>query len=482
MDNDRKQLCERLIKKVFQFAELKASRIQRAERLEQKIASINATPAVEEELKADLRKREREYLRLMRRKINVNLFEKIKMLGKGAFGSVWLVREKSTQKYFAMKQLCKDEMIRRGQVEHCITEKEIMASSVSDWIIRLYYSFQDDLYLYLVMEFAIGGDLMGLLIRVDLFPEPVARFYMSQCCACINEIHKNNSFYRDAKPDNFLISESGHVKLSDFSLAKDFKSRPGTMEVTTMSDEHLGTGSINPLASPTLSPGLSGTASSLRSEATGSITAPSMTVPDNVGIMHNRAYSTVGTLDYSAVEIVRKDPGGYGHKVDWWSMGAILYECVFGYPPFGSDNPRDSVKKIVKYKQYLKFPADPKVSPECIDLIKHLICEPEERYDFEQIKAHPWFANVDWNDLHSYNPPFKPNVSSEVDLKYFDFVNEAKDGGPVEALPECKEQVKWFSPPTFGNYTYRAFPGTVDLRTNANNRTNVKDLFKPPGN
>lgn len=176
MDNDRKQLCERLIKKVFQFSELKANRIQRAERLEQKIASINATPAMEEELRADLRKREREYLRLIRRKINVNLFEKIKMLGKGAFGSVWLVREKSTQKYFAMKQLCKDEMIRRGQVEHCITEKEIMASSVSDWIIRLYYSFQDDLYLYLVMEFAIGATLWVFWLGLTCFQSQLHAF------------------------------------------------------------------------------------------------------------------------------------------------------------------------------------------------------------------------------------------------------------------------------------------------------------------
>lgn len=480
MEGDRKQLCERLIRKVFQFSELKASRLQRAERLEQKIASGGATLCSEKDLRDDLRKRELEYLRLMRRKISVDLFEKIQMLGKGAFGSVWLVREKSTSKYFAMKQLCKEEMIKRGQVEHCITEKEIMASSVSDWIIRLYYSFQDELYLYLVMELAIGGDLMGLLIRVDLFPEPVARFYMTQCCACINEIHKNNSFYRDAKPDNFLILKSGHIKLSDFSLAKDFNSRPGTMDPATIIDEHTGTGLANQFTSPPLSPEINTATASLRSEGTGTLNAPATgLISDTVGIMHNRAYSTVGTLDYSAVEIVRKDKGGYDHKVDWWSMGAILYECVFGYPPFGSDNPRDSVKKIVKYKQYLKFPTEPKVSPECIDLIKHLLCEPEERYDFEQIKAHPWFDNVDWNSLHSYNPPFKPNVDSDEDLKYFDFVNEAKDGASVESLPESKKDMKWFSQPTFGNYTYRAFPGTMDSRTNTTTKTTAKELFKP---
>lgn len=130
------------------------------------------------------------------------------MLGKGAFGSVWLVREKSTQKYFAMKQLCKDEMIRRGQVEHCITEKEIMASSVSDWIIRLYYSFQDDLYLYLVMEFAIGGDLMGLLIRVDLFPEPVARFICRNAVLVLMKFIRTTPFIGTPSQITFLFRKA----------------------------------------------------------------------------------------------------------------------------------------------------------------------------------------------------------------------------------------------------------------------------------
>ncbi|TNJ28197.1 Kinase, AGC NDR [Giardia muris] len=448
-------LREYLTRKTLQFGELKRNRASRKELLEARLAERGCTEEQKKAYRQELRSRELQYLRLMRQNIGVDSFEKIQMLGRGAFGSVWLVRERATQRLFAMKQLRKEEMIKRRQIEHCITEKEIMASSMSDWIVRLHYSFQDEQYLYLVMEFAIGGDLMGLLIRVDTFPEPVAKFYMAQCCTSINEIHKMNSFYRDAKPDNFLIMENGHIKLSDFSLAKNFQ--------TNRSNQNTGTSTTDSLTA-TLSDATIGLERS--------------TQMDHVSISHNRAYSAVGTLDYSAVEIVRKDKSGYNHKVDWWSLGAILYECVFGYPPFASDTSKDSVKKIVNYKTYLRFPKDSEVSSECKDLISHLLCEPEERYDFDQIKAHPWFHDVDWNDLHSYTPPFLPTVSSPTDLKYFDFVQEQGTSAehPVEA-PATTKQYQWFSGGNHvKNYTYRNFPGTIDCRTET--RTSLKDIFR----
>lgn len=446
-------------KKLAQFAEIKEQRKERARLLEQRMTEENYPEATKTRFRQELAKRETEYLRVMRKKIGIESFEKIKMLGKGAFGAVWLVREKKNGRICAIKQLDKKEMVSRGQIEHCKTERDLMSSSLSEWIILLHYSFQDKNYLYLVMDFAIGGDLMGMLIRVDVFPEYVAKFYIAEACTCIHEIHKNHSLYRDAKPDNFLISASGHLRLSDFGLSKRANKTDPSSDAA-LKDVH---GACDVEA------------------ATAEQADESLSKTDHSRL---RAHSTVGTPDYSAVEILRKDPQGYDHKVDWWSIGAILFECVFGYPPFASDSSRETCKKIVNYRQALRFPREPKVSRECIDLLLHLLCEPEVRYDFDQIKAHPWFTGIDWSNLQAYKPPFKPVVDSDTDTRYFDFIDDGAEQKKQAAHgPNSKKTMAWFTQDdNFKGYTYRAFPGTVKgEKTDTSHRTSLRQIFGNSG-
>jgi serine/threonine protein kinase len=142
------------------------------------------------------------------------------IIGRGAFGEVRLCREKKSGNIYAMKKLKKSEMLRRGQVEHVRAERNLLAEVASHCIVKLYYSFQDTEYLYLIMEYLPGGDIMTLLIREDTLSENMARFYMAQSVLAIESIHKHNYIHRDIKPDNLLLDKNGHMKLSDFGLCK----------------------------------------------------------------------------------------------------------------------------------------------------------------------------------------------------------------------------------------------------------------------
>lgn len=464
MDADQVQAAKvSLRRRIFQLADLMLQRQERRLLLERRMEESHLPEEQREKFREELQRRETRYLRVMRQRINVGSFEKVQMLGKGAFGAVWLVREKNTGRVYAMKQLNKAEMIRRGQIEHCKTERNLMSSSLSQWVIQLHYSFQDEDFLYLVMDFAIGGDLMGLLIRVDIMPELVAKFYFAEAAMCLNEVHSTNCLYRDVKPDNFLIMEDGHLRLSDFGLAKQGDPRPQYEQ------------------------DLSQPPARAQEERQGARSG-------QMGVDHCRlrAFSTVGTPDYSAIEVLRRDPGGSTYKSDIWGLGVVLFESLFGYPPFSSDSAKETCRRILNYKKYLVFPNDPNdpdrplVSPEAIDLIRHLICEPDERYDFAAIKRHPWLADVDWGRLRQYQPPFRPHVSSDTDTRYFDFVAEHK--GDADAIAQeqealkraAKKEIRGYTDEVFKGYSYRAFPGTLDERGVAP-RPRLSDIFGSVG-
>ncbi|KAK6785899.1 hypothetical protein RDI58_014424 [Solanum bulbocastanum] len=188
--------------------------------LEQKLADADVSQEDQTNLLKFLEKKETEYMRLQRHKMGADDFELLTMIGKGAFGEVRICREKTTGQVYAMKKLKKSEMLRRGQVEHVKAERNLLAEVDSDCIVKLYYSFQDDDYLYLVMEYLPGGDMMTLLMRKDILTEDEARFYVAETVLAIESIHKHNYIHRDIKPDNLLLDRYGHLKLSDFGLCK----------------------------------------------------------------------------------------------------------------------------------------------------------------------------------------------------------------------------------------------------------------------
>lgn len=148
-------------------------------------------------------------------------FLKIATIGKGSTCQVHLVQEKTTQKVYAMKMMNKVQLLKRNQVSHIRTERDILTLSYGNpWLVQLYYSFQDDDYLYLIMEYIPGGDLMGLLILKNFFTEDQTRFFIAEIILSVLSVHKMHYVHRDLKPDNILIDKNGHIKLSDFGLSK----------------------------------------------------------------------------------------------------------------------------------------------------------------------------------------------------------------------------------------------------------------------
>lgn len=142
------------------------------------------------------------------------------IIGKGAFGEVRVCREISTGEIVAIKKMRKEDMFQKNQIMHVRTEKEILTTARTSWVVNLRYSFQDDYFLYLVMDFLPGGDLMSLLMKKDILSEEEAKFYTAEMVLAIEAVHNLNSIHRDLKPDNILIDKDGHIQLSDFGLSK----------------------------------------------------------------------------------------------------------------------------------------------------------------------------------------------------------------------------------------------------------------------
>ncbi|KAL3328564.1 hypothetical protein AABB24_035948 [Solanum stoloniferum] len=332
-------------------------RKERRSILEKKLADADVSEEDQNNLLKFHEKKETEYMRLQRHKMGADDFELLTMIGKGAFGEVRVCREKTTGHVYAMKKLKKSEMLRRGQVEHVKAERNLLAEVDSNCIVKLYCSFQDDEFLYLIMEYLPGGDMMTLLMRKDTLTEDEARFYVAETVLAIESIHIHNYIHRDIKPDNLLLDRYGHLRLSDFGLCKP-------LDCSTLEEKDFAGGDSAHGAS--------------RSDGS---SAPKRTQQEQLQHWQkNRrtlAYSTVGTPDYIAPEVLLKK--GYGMECDWWSLGAIMYEMLVGYPPFYSDDPMSTCRKIVNWKSHLKFPEEAKLSSEAEDLIGKLLCHVTQR-------------------------------------------------------------------------------------------------------
>uniref|UniRef100_A0A0E0L4J2 non-specific serine/threonine protein kinase n=1 Tax=Oryza punctata TaxID=4537 RepID=A0A0E0L4J2_ORYPU len=460
--------------------------------LERKLQDAEVPVEEQNNILKHLEKKETEYMRLQRHKMGVEDFELLTIIGRGAFGEVRLCREKASKNVYAMKKLKKSEMLRRGQVEHVKAERNLLAEVDSAFIVKLYYSFQDEEYLYLIMEYLPGGDMMTLLMRKDTLTEDEARFYIAETVLAIESIHKHSYIHRDIKPDNLLLDCSGHLKLSDFGLCKplDSSNFPNLNE-----PDYTSTKGTKPL--PDSSSRLSSS-------------APKRTQQEQLSHWQkNRrmlAYSTVGTPDYIAPEVLLKK--GYGMECDWWSLGAIMYEMLVGYPPFYSEDPMSTCRKasklvysstgnthvasrIVNWRSHLKFPEEAKLSPEAKDLISKLLCNVEQRLGTKgahEIKAHPWFRGLPWERLYQMKAAFIPEVNGELDTQNFEKFEEtgaqiqsSSKSGPWRKMLPSKDA-------NFVGYTYKNFEivnddevaGIAELKkkSSKSKRPTIKTLFE----
>ncbi|CAK9297531.1 unnamed protein product [Gordionus sp. m RMFG-2023] len=402
--------------------------------------------------------KETEFLRLKRCRLGVDDFEPMKVIGRGAFGEVRLVQKKDTGHVYAMKILRKSEMLEKEQVAHVRAERDILVQADHEWVVKMYYSFQDAQNLYLIMEFLPGGDLMTLLMKMDTLNEESTKFYIAETALAIQSIHNLGFIHRDIKPDNLLLTAKGHIKLSDFGLCTGLKKSHRTefyKNLSQVQSEELR-------YSSSTNPELTYLDSKRRRESW----------------KKNRralAYSTVGTPDYIAPEVFTQS--GYTESCDWWSMGVIMYEMLIGYPPFCSETPQETYRKIMNWKETLIFQPENPISNHAKDLIKKLCCDYEHRLGhgagLEEIKTHPFFSGIDWSFIKDRPAVVRITVSSIDDTSNFDEFPEV----PLEIPRPSKDLEEsngvGFKDWVFVNYTYKRFDGlTTRFRNNNINNNN----------
>ncbi|KAI9505679.1 kinase-like domain-containing protein [Coemansia spiralis] len=306
-------------------------------------------------------------------------FTKIKLLGKGDVGKVYLVRQKESGKLYAMKVLSKAEMIKRNKIKRVLAEQEILATANFPFIVTLYHTFQSDERLYFCMDYCIGGEFFRVLQSRPgkCLPEEDAKFYAAEVTCALEYLHLSGFIYRDLKPENILLHETGHIMLTDFDLSKQ-SDPPGTPTVLKNSSFFYSLPSID----------------------TRSCTA---------GLRTN---SFVGTEEYIAPEVIK----GVGHSsaVDWWTLGILIFEMLYGSTPFKGSNRNATFRNILKSD--IVFPQPPThqaVSASCKALIRRLLTKNDKkrlgsRAGAADIKQQPWFKNITWALLRNRTPPILP--------------------------------------------------------------------------
>ncbi|XP_057170377.1 RAC-beta serine/threonine-protein kinase isoform X8 [Ursus arctos] len=297
-----------------------------------------------------------------RAKVTMNDFDYLKLLGKGTFGKVILVREKASGRYYAMKILRKEVIIAKDEVAHTVTESRVLQNTRHPFLTALKYAFQTHDRLCFVMEYANGGELFFHLSRERVFTEERARFYGAEIVSALEYLHSRDVVYRDIKLENLMLDKDGHIKITDFGLCKEGISDGATMK------------------------------------------------------------TFCGTPEYLAPEVL--EDNDYGRAVDWWGLGVVMYEMMCGRLPFYNQDHERLFELILM--EEIRFPRT--LSPEAKSLLAGLLKkDPKQRLgggpsDAREVMEHRFFLSVNWQDVVQKKllPPFKPQVTSEVDTRYFD--------------------------------------------------------------
>jgi len=330
--------------------------------------------------------------------ITLEDFEYLKVLGKGTFGKVILCREKSTSHLYAIKILKKSVIIQKDEVAHTLTENRVLQRTKHPFLTHLKYSFQTPDRLCFVMEYVNGGELFYHLSKVRVFSEDRTRFYGAEIISALNYLHEHNIVYRDLKLENLLLDKDGHIKIADFGLCK----------------EEMFFGASTK--------------------------------------------TFCGTPEYLAPEVL--EDNDYGRAVDWWGTGVVMYEMMCGRLPFYNRDPEVLFQLILM--EEIRFPRT--LSENAKSLLGGLLIkDPKRRLgggeeDAREIMIHPYFAHINWQELleKKMQPPFKPQVTSETDTRYFDeqFTREPVQLTPPEAT-SCSMMMTDEDLPYFESFSYQ---------------------------
>lgn len=419
-------------------------RLYRRLQLETEMSKIGLSKEAQCMMRKMLSQKESNYIRLKRAKMDKSMFTKIKPIGVGAFGEVTLVRKLDTNQFYAMKTLRKADVLNRNQVAHVKAERDILAEADNEWVVKLYYSFQDKDNLYFVMDYIPGGDLMSLLIKFGIFKEPLARFYIAELTCAVESVHKMGFIHRDIKPDNILIDRDGHIKLTDFGLCTGFRwthnskyyqqnghGKQDSMDPTDEWNNECQCLQLKPLER-------------------------------RRHREHQRclAHSLVGTPNYIAPEVLQRT--GYTQLCDWWSVGVILYEMLVGSPPFLANTPAETQYKVINWETTLHIPQQANLSPEGMDLILKLCVGADRRLgkNANEVKSHPFFASIDFEKgLRRQAAPHIPRIQYPTDTSNFDPVDPDKLRNSESSDPnksdELLDNAKQFH--GFFEFTFRRF-------------------------
>eukprot|EP01060_Flectonema_neradi_P038204 TRINITY_DN7959_c0_g1_i1.p1 TRINITY_DN7959_c0_g1~~TRINITY_DN7959_c0_g1_i1.p1 ORF type:complete len:397 (+),score=71.42 TRINITY_DN7959_c0_g1_i1:115-1191(+) len=317
-------------------------------------------------------------------------------IGEGNYATVLLVKQKSTGDYFAMKILNKSMLVERDEVEHTKTERAVLEKANHPFLVKMRYAFQTAEKLYLVMNFANGGELFSHLKKEKRFTEDRSRFYAAEISLGIQYLHDRDIVYRDLKPENVLLDSEGHIVLTDFGLSKMMRES-------------------------------------------------------------ERTKTFCGTPEYLAPEILLNK--GHGKPVDWWAFGTLLFEMIVGIPPFYSTDTKEMYGMILHADLFIPEFVSIQATDLLIKLLardpKHRLGTGPEGP--KEVLNHKFFAPVDWSALYNKKvpPPFTPPVAGPGDVSQVDeeFLNK-KLPDSISGVPDCGPLIGSTEQELFDGFTY----------------------------
>ncbi|OHT07622.1 Serine/threonine-protein kinase Sgk1 [Tritrichomonas foetus] len=288
--------------------------------------------------------------------VSMDSFKLLAVIGRGYYGKVMLAQKKDSGELFAIKSIQKKKLVETNKVSTVISERNVLTQAIHPFIVKLRYAFQTASKFYLVIEYAPGGELFFHMQIRDIIPQKEAKLYCAEIALALDYLHSKGIVYRDLKPENILLDSNGFIKLTDFGLAKDLSVIKCTKTLC-------------------------------------------------------------GTQEYLSPELIMRQP--YSFEIDWWALGVVMYEMIFGYGPFYRENFNEMFRRIIE--DPVSFPSN--TDRKLISLIFGLLTkDPSKRYKFREIKSSPFFADLNWDDVYCMNvkPPFIPKIKNPTMPTYFD--------------------------------------------------------------